>query len=94
MCSICDKLDSMIDCLESLHSPSELKQALSDMTDDLEVKSKINSMSDSDIYIEFSIKLMIHWASKYDGCPFDVLSTAVAQFEDRIHAHSEEDEDE
>lgn len=91
MCEMCDKLDSMVDCLESLFSVTDLRSTMLSMAID-EGIDKINTMSDDDIHIQFAIELMIHWADKYNSDPFQTLSVAIARYGDRVHAQHEETE--
>ncbi len=86
MCKVCEKLDLMIDCLESLHSSEELREVMMSVSDH-ECKD-ITDMTKDDIYIQTAIDLMIHWVDKYDADPFEVLSIATRRYGDRLKAQA------
>jgi len=93
MCEMCDKLDAMVDCLESLFSADDLRSTMLSMAID-EGITKIKEMSDNDIRIQFAIELMIHWADRYNSDPFQTLAVAISRYGERVHAQHEEIEDE
>lgn len=94
MCEICDKLHSMIDCLESLHSAEELRTTLMTISNDEEILEKIRNMNERDIRCEFAVNLFVYLIDKYDANPFDAFALAIKKFGDRMVNHFSEEEDE
>jgi len=93
MCQICEKLDSMLECLEALHPANELREVLISRAANDKTISIVKDMSDGAIRVDFVMELLIHVTEKYNYDYFEIASEIVRRFGVRDRAHEESEID-
>ncbi len=91
MCQMCDTLDSMVECLESLYDIKKMREVMIELATTESIANTIREMCDHEIKTNFAIDLLVHWADSNGADPLQVISKIAIRWSGRIEAHAEKE---
>lgn len=88
---MCETLDSMIECLESLYNVEKMREIMIELASNEAMEDIIKEMSSNGVKINFAIDLLIHWTDSMGADPLEVLSKIALRWSSREKAHAEQE---